>query len=123
MKFLLDVNVSARIAEALVAAGHDVDCAAHSKPVAVDADLLAEAVASERILITHDRDFSELVFLRRLQPPVGIVYLRFKPRDVGAALDRLLPLLDLGALKDHMTVIDPRRVRRTPFLVRSNDNG
>ena len=106
----------------MVAAGHDVVRAALTNATAEDVDILAQAVDSDRILITYDRDFSELIFARAADQPVGIVYLRYRARDVTDVITRLLPLLDFDLLKNHMTVIDERRARRTPFPVRSNDN-
>jgi predicted nuclease of predicted toxin-antitoxin system len=62
MKFLFDENVEFRLAEALRADGHDVTVIALDYPVArADTEVLALAVAEQRILITNDRDFGELV--------------------------------------------------------------
>lgn len=123
MRFLLDVNVGSRIAQALTAAGHDVVRAALTNATAEDADLLEQAADGERILVTYDRDFGELVFARTGGQPPAIIYLRYRPRDVAEVVDRLMPLLDFDLLKGHMTVIDARRERRTPFPASSNDNG
>ena len=123
MKFLLDVNVGSRIARALVEAGHDVVRMALTNATAEDPDILEMAVHGGRILITYDRDFSELVFARGSEPPPAIIYLRYRSRDVDAVIERLMPLLNFPFLEDHLTVIDPVRVRRAPFIARSNDNG
>ena len=123
MKFLLDVNVGSRIARALVEAGHDVVRMALTNATAEDPDILEMAVNDGRILITYDRDFSELVFARGAEPPPAIIYLRYRSRDIDAVIERLMPLLDFTVLEDHLTVIDPVRVRRAPFIARSNENG
>ena len=123
MRFLLDVNVGRRVADALEAKGYDVVRAALTNGLAEDPDILAQAVEGERILITYDRDFSELVFSRRMATPPAIIYLRYRSRDVDDAIARLMPVLDFDRLVHHMTVIDERRVRRTPFPTGSNDNG
>ena len=122
MRFLLDVNVGRRIADALAARGHDVVRAALTNALAEDSRLLAQAVDGERILITYDRDFSELVFSQAAETPPAIIYLRYRARDVEDVIKRLLAVLDFEAMVDHMTVIDERRVRRTPFPSGSNDN-
>ena len=123
MRFLLDVNVGKRIAQALIAAGHDVVRAALIDATAEDPDILAQAVDNRRVLITCDREFGELIFAHSARQPPAIIYLRYQARDVDEAVARLMPILDFDLLKDHMTVIDERRVRRTPFPARSNDNG
>ena len=115
MKFLLDVNVGSTIARALTLAGHDVVRAAQVDARAEDRDVLALAVAAGRVLVTYDRDFGELVFARQLALPPAVIYIRYEPEDVGATVARLLPLLDFNLLRGHMTVIDPRRTRSTPF--------
>ena len=123
MKFLLDVNVGSRIARALVEAGHDVVRMALTNATAEDSEILEMAVHGGRILITYDRDFSELVFAQGAKPLPAIIYLRYRSRDVDTVIERLMPLLNFPFLEDHLTVIDPVRVRRAPFIARSNDNG
>lgn len=123
MRFLLDVNVGSRIAQALSTEGHDVLRVARIRATADDPDVLAMAVADARILITYDRDFSELLFHREAEAPPGIIYLRYRPRDVEPAIARLIPLLPSDRLYHHMTVVEDRRIRHTPFPVRSRDHG
>lgn len=122
MRFLLDVNVGRRIAEALEAQGHDVVRAALTNGMAEDPSILAQAVEGGRVLITYDRDFSELVFSRAARTPPAIIYLRYRARDVEDAIRRLLTILESELAMNHMTVVDERRVRRTPFPTGSNDN-
>ena len=117
------MNVGTRIAGAIEAAGHDVVRVALTSPTAEDPEVLAHAVREQRILVTHDRDFSELVFMHVAELPPGIIYIRYRAREVDAVVDRLIPALDFAQLKNHMTVIDAQRIRRTPFPTKSNDNG
>lgn len=67
MKFLLDVCVSSRKLRAFLAGeGHDVLSAVEIDARASDDRLLALALQDERVLITEDKDFGELVFVRGL---------------------------------------------------------
>jgi len=67
VKFLLDVCVSSRSLEAFFAdAGHDVVSAVAIDPSASDERLMALAREEKRVLVTEDRDFGELAFVRRL---------------------------------------------------------
>jgi predicted nuclease of predicted toxin-antitoxin system len=78
MKFLLDVCVSSRSLEAfLLGHGHDVLSAVAIDARAGDERLLAAAFQDDRVLITEDKDFGELVFVRRLPhgPVVRLVEL------------------------------------------------
>ena len=116
---LCDANVGSIIANALAAAGHDVTRAIHIAPNARDEVILDHAVSDERVLVTCDRDFGELVFKHCAPAPPGIIYIRFEPDDVAEIVPRLLAVLDFDALNGHMTVIGDRVVRRTVFPVKS----
>jgi predicted nuclease of predicted toxin-antitoxin system len=65
----------AQFVEQLRSPGHDVVYAAELKPGLDDDSWLAIARTDERILITDDKDFGELVFRRRLLAS-GVVLLR-----------------------------------------------
>jgi len=41
--------------------------------------VLEWAVCEDRIILTFDRDYGDLLFKRRLAPPAGVIYLRFDP--------------------------------------------
>ena len=68
MRFLLDVCVSSRSLSAfLVREGHDVLSAIELDPKASDERLLAFALEDDRVLLTEDKDFGELAFVRKLR--------------------------------------------------------
>ncbi len=76
MRFLLDESAEFRIAAYLQSQGHDVTAIAHDYPASrSDRDVLAIAHQEDRILITNDRDFGELIF-REQQPHAGVIYFR-----------------------------------------------
>ena len=62
MDFVVDESTGAAVVDYLRRAGHDVFAIAESMAQADDLDILARAVAEERILVTNDKDFGELVF-------------------------------------------------------------
>ena len=67
MRFLLDVCAASRAMHGLLASlGHDVVSALDTDPRASDETLLALSLQDLRVLITEDKDFGELVFVRRL---------------------------------------------------------
>ena len=64
MKILLDVCVSARSLQASLSEwGHDVISVVNIDTRATDDQVLSMALAEDRILITEDKDFGELVFV------------------------------------------------------------
>ncbi len=88
MKFLLDVCVSSRSLEAsLVGQGHDVLSVLAIDPKADDERVMELALEDERVLVTEDKDFGELVFLRRLPhgPIVRLVELTVDEHVSGMA--------------------------------------
>lgn len=113
MRFLLDQNAEARIGTFLISIGHDATRVGKDHPPGLpDDQVLAIAVAEERILLTNDSDFGELIF-KHHHPHAGVVYFRF-PLDSTAsqkiaALERLLSS-HAGDLDRYLTVT-PRGVR------------
>jgi predicted nuclease of predicted toxin-antitoxin system len=76
MKFLLDQSTDARLLTHLKHLGHDVKrIGSHYPPGLPDQDVLTLAKQKNRILITDDRDFGELVFRLKL-PHAGVIFLR-----------------------------------------------
>ena len=91
MKFLLDVCAASRSMHALLAdLGHDVLPAREAAPRATDNALLALANAEERVLVTEDKDFGELVFVHRLPHPCIIRFVDMRVSEKVAAMSELL---------------------------------
>ncbi|MCL4206850.1 MAG: DUF5615 family PIN-like protein [Pirellulaceae bacterium] len=115
MKFLLDVCVSSRSLQAYLAGqGHDVLSALAVDPRASDERLLAIALQDDRVLLTEDRDFGELIFVRRL--PHGPI-VRLVELTVDEQISGMNELLQLHAddLKGPLVVTVTRgrlRIRR-----------
>ena len=62
MRFLVDECTGASVVASLCEEGHDAVAVAELMPMADDEDVLARAVADDRILVTNDKDFGELVY-------------------------------------------------------------
>ena len=75
MRWLADECISARLVKLLRDAGHDVAYAAEMAAGATDSDLIAMARRDNRLLLTDDKDFGELVVRRRWAVP-GLVLMR-----------------------------------------------
>jgi predicted nuclease of predicted toxin-antitoxin system len=93
MKFLLDENADIRIAPFLAERGHDVrSFTLENRPGSPDREVLAVAEREQRILITNDLDFGELVF-RHAIPHAGVILFRLHSIELSAKLywlDRIL---------------------------------
>lgn len=82
-----------------------------------DADVLRLSKRQSRVLVTNDKDFAELIFLRR-SAAVGIVLLRMPDATAAEKARRILVIVrDQGErLVGSMTVVEPDAARRRPFL-------
>ena len=111
MKFLLDESVDARVAVYLRSRGHDVTAIFEDRPSLPDHDVLSIASSEQRILVTNDRDFGELIFRHR-QAHAGVIYLRLGTYQLTAIVARLSEMLqEHGGEVGQFIVVTPRRVR------------
>ena len=118
MKLLLDQHVYAVTARFLNDLGHDVVPVARvGLSQAEDEEILRVAQEQSRILVTRDRDFGNLVFVRALG--AGVLYLRILPSTqnaVHAELERVLSAYTEEELTRAFVVIEAggHRIRRLP---------
>jgi predicted nuclease of predicted toxin-antitoxin system len=88
MKILIDENVARDIVAWLRTTGHDVLYAAESQPGANDSHWAIRAEQEQRVILTSDKDFGELVFRDKLASH-GIVLLRLDDFAIPDILARL----------------------------------
>lgn len=115
MKFLLDENLSPDLASFLVKAGHD---AVHARDLemagASDTEVLEQAREQERVLVSADTDFGELLARTGATTPSVMLLRREQGRKARAQaqlilanLDPVLDDLNAGAI----VVIETFRIR------------
>ena len=110
-----DENIPALVVEALRAAGHEVTYISEVAPGIEDDEVLERARALSAILLTADKDFGELIFLR-LRPSTGIVLLRvgeLSDEDQAGLVVALFATRG-GELASAFTVVTVDRVRIRP---------
>ena len=76
MRFLADENVDPGTVNALRELGHDVVWIMSDAPGSADEDILTRASLENRVLLTYDKDFGDLVFHRRMAADSGVILLR-----------------------------------------------
>lgn len=112
MRFLLDCCAASRtLHRALIDLGHDVVSANDGHAGAPDEALLALAHREGRVPITEDKDFGELVFLRRRPHPCIV---RLVGLGAAEKADAMRDLIEHhgAALRDGAIVVaTTRRVR------------
>lgn len=118
MKLLLDQDVYRVTAGFLNDLGHDVVPVARiGLSQAKDKEILHVAQEQNRILVTRDRDFGNLVFVQALG--AGVLYLRMLPSTqnaVHAELERVLTAYTEEELTKAFVVVEAggHRIRRLP---------
>lgn len=75
MHFAIDACVPAQLAVALRTLGADVTMAS-GRPAMPDDEVLSGSVSRDRVLVTSDKDFGELVF-RDGKVAIGVILIRF----------------------------------------------
>ena len=113
MRFLANENFPREAVSALRNSGHDVAWMCVDGPGSPDDTVLARSVAEDRILLTFDGDFGELVYKRGASASAGVVYFRPVLSTPGATARFVVE--QLGAplrWQGHFTVVEPGHVRQ-----------
>jgi predicted nuclease of predicted toxin-antitoxin system len=114
MKFLADANTPGLLVDALTSRGYDVFWA-YTVPGTPDAELIKKAAREQRVVITFDKDFGELVFKRR--HAVGVVLIRLRETSMEGTVSVVMDLIGNEGenLYRLFCVVENFRVRKTPL--------
>ena len=121
MRFLVDANVSPRVASLLTAAGHDAVAVRDVGLVAApDDEILDWALTDDRVIVSHDTDFGTLLAARRQVKPSFILVRSSDPLTAGDVAGLILANLDsvaedLGAGAIATFARGRLRIRRLPI--------
>ena len=123
MRFLLDACVASRtLHEALVDLGHDVLSAWEGYAHGSDEALLALAYEEGRVLVTEDKDFGELVFLRRQPHPSIVRLVESRAAEEVGAMQDLIDRHEDDMRKGAIIVVTGTRVRIRSAESHEGDN-
>ena len=116
MRFLADENISRLVVERLRATGFDVASVRETSPGAPDKDMLDTADSEDRVLVTEDRDFGELVVRQRLKVR-GVILLELDRMTSAAEAELVAEIVRIHASKltGNLLVVEPARVRVRPL--------
>ena len=113
MKLLVDENMGPVVSRALRSAGHDVRDIGEEAAGSIDTTVLARAQIADRLVITADRDFGQLVFQQRLPASVGVVYVRLHGWSAAAIGALLVEYFHRDIVwRGRFSVIEPKRFRQ-----------
>ena len=113
MKFLANENIPLATIIKLRNEGYDVAAVCEDFPSIKDEAVILFASTENRIIITFDRDYGELIFKHNLKHSAGIIYLRignFQPEEPAGLLLNLFET-DL-VFEGYFTVISEHNIRQ-----------
>ncbi len=112
IKFLANVNIERPIIEFLSAKGIDVKSVANINKYMTDDNVCELANREQRIILTNDKDFGEIVFFQK-KIVWGLVLLRIKGQNVEEKIVRLENLLTKYSDKiiNHFVVVSKEKIR------------
>ena len=116
MRWLADECVDAGLVARLRLAGHDVVYMAEVDAAASDVEVIDRAQRDDRLLLTEDKDFGDLVF-RRGRPVPGVILLRVNPVMRSLKEGRLAAAIaQFGdGLLGRYTIVEEARFRSRPL--------
>lgn len=118
IKFLANVNIEKPIIEFLLKKGWNVKSVLEIDKQMPDDEVCALANKEERIILTNDKDFGEIVFFQR-KVVYGVILVRIKGQDVEEKIVRLGNLLARHSDKiiNHFVIITKEKFRFVPLEV------
>lgn len=114
MLLLANENFPLASVELLRKAQHDVLAICEYKPGSSDKEIMELASLQERIILTFDRDYGELIYKYKENLPLGIIYLKFIPRYASQPGEYVLQLLENENIEliNKFTVCELMRIRQ-----------
>lgn len=112
MHFLADESCDFAVVRALREAGHDVAAVRDLSRGAADEVVINLAARENRILLTEDKDFGQLVYAQAANPP-GVIFIRFPGNARQELVTAVMKLVAMGEerIKGHFIVVQPGRIR------------
>lgn len=120
MRFITNENIPGGLVAALRSSGHDVLSVKESMRGEQDAAILKRGVAEDRLVVTQDKDFAELVFRLGMPADCGVVLFRLSGESPEMDQERMREVLT-GTLdlRGYFTVATDDRIRTRPVGART----
>jgi len=115
-RFLANENIPRPVVVAVRNAGLDVAWVTELRPGADDDAVLALSVSEDRVLVTFDKDFGEMVFRKGRNACCGILLFRTRlqsPEHLSRFVVRVLS--QPVHWNDSFSVAEPDRIRSVPL--------
>lgn len=111
MKLLANENIPLKVVEELKKEGFNIVRIDEIQKGMVDEEVVRYAFTHNRILLTFDKDFGEIVFNSK-ERSKGVILLRFQPQSPDIIIRRVLSLLRSSIeLENKFVVIEIEKIR------------
>jgi len=117
MKILANENFPKTSVLYLQSKGYDVKSIGNDFSGITDEEVMEIAIAENRLILTFDSDYGELIYKFGYKPPAGIVYLRlseYSPEYPGYIIHNILSKMKLD-FDFRLTVIDQNGIRQRKY--------
>ena len=112
MRLCANENVPGDCVDALRRREHDVLWVRETSPGSSDDQVLSLAQNEQRLLLTFDKDFGELVFRRGEAASRGVVLFRTRKQSPARLAERLLQILESRSdWEGRFSVVDEHSIR------------
>ncbi len=118
MKLLANENFPLASVNILRESGFDIKSIGIECSGVTDAEVIRFAQSENRVILTFDSDYGELIFKKGLKPKEGVIYLRwndFQPEEPGEYLAVLFKSKEIG-FEGKLTVISENNIRQRKYL-------
>jgi len=113
IKLLADENIPKKAVEALRLKGIDIASAVDLSQGLSDREVIELANNENRVIITFDKDFGQLIYRKRMKV-TGLILLRFAPTSPEYIAERIEHVLAQGiSLENKLVVVREDRIRLT----------
>ena len=117
VKLLANENFPIASIRFLRSKGYDVISIGEDYPGVSDKYVMNIAEAEERVILTFDRDYGELIYKHNYKPSKGVIYLRlekYEPETPGAIVHKLFEEYKIDT-ENTFTVFDGLMVRQRKY--------
>ena len=118
MRFLANEDFPAPSTAVLREAGHDVKCIQEDRPGISDEEVIGIARSEERVILTFDKDYGEIIFKYGSVDPPAVIFLRYRGPDPSQAARFVIDLLAKGTeVEGRFTVLEEEGIRQRKYGV------
>lgn len=117
VKLLANENFPKASVLLLRSLGYDITSIGEDNPSISDQSVMEIADAEQRLILTFDRDYGELIYKHNYKPPQGVIYLRlekYSPEEPAMHVHELLTVLKIETERT-LTVYDGLNVRQRRY--------